>query len=236
MKAQKKASSETAAKKKAAEPKKKKDEPKQKTPRKKTEEPKKENPKKEKPIQEEPKKNEPKVKLVTISELAKVVGVEIRMIRHFQQQGIIEPESISKSEGNKYNFVICVHSLFKYYREKADRSAEEKFRQLAAKRELEEIKVKRARGELHHTEDIKRIFGSLLSRLHSGFESFPMGTATKVADKTDVMEIAKEIKKQLDKILYEVTNYDVETLTADVGNYIAELEAEENAENDEPID
>jgi len=230
MKAQKKAPSETAAKKKPAakkilkEPKKKKDDPLKKTPKKK-EEPKKETAKKD--------DQKPAPILVTISALAKIVGVEIRMIRHFQQQGIIEPYSISKSEGNKYDLLVCCHNIFRYYRDKADKTADEKYRQLAAKRELEEIKLQRVRGELHHTEDIKRIFGSILSRLHAGFESYPLGIATKLIEKSNAMEIAEIIKKQLDKILYEITNYDIETLKSDVGSYIAELDAEEETEEDE---
>jgi len=224
MRIQKKVPKKTAAPKKAAPIKKKQDEPKPKAPRKKAEN------------AEQPEKDEqgkPKPVLVGISALAAFWCVEIRMVRYYQQLGIIEPYSISKSEGNKYDLIACSHKMFKYYKDKAGKSADEKLRQLSAKRELEEIKVKRARGELHHTEDIKRIFGSMFVRLHSGFESFPLGMATKVIDKTDVMEIADVIKKQLDKILYEVTNYDIEKLKADVGEYIAELEAEEKIEGDE---
>ena len=225
MRIQKKVSRKTAAPKKAV-PIKKKEEPKQRVARKKAENT-------EQPEKNEQAKEKPNPILVNITLLAKVVGVEIRMIRHLQQQGVIEPYSISKGDGNKYDLLVCVNKIFRYYREKTDRTADEKLRQLAAKRELEEIKVKRARGELHHTEDIKVIFGSMFSRLHSGFESFPLGLATKVVDKTDVMEIAGEIKKQLDKILYEVTNYDIETLKANVGDYIAGLDTEEGIESDE---
>jgi len=215
MKVKEKATRKTVTPKKPAAVKQKKEASPQKAPRAKKEEPEK-----------------PKPILVNISLLAKVVGVEIRMIRHFQQQGVIEPYSVSKGDGNKYDLLVCVNKIFKYYREKADRTAEEKLRQLSAKRELEEIKVKRARGELHHTDDIKFIFGSIFSRIHSGFESFPLGLATKVVDKKNVMEIAEVIKKQLDKILYEITNYDIETLKTDVGEYIDGLDAEET-ETDE---
>lgn len=85
------------------------------------------------------------------------------------------------------------------------------------RRKLDELKLARARGDLHHTKDLKRIFGLILSRLHSGFESFPLGTATKLSGKTNVMKIAEVLKTQLDKILFEITNYDVENLKAGVG-------------------
>jgi phage terminase Nu1 subunit (DNA packaging protein) len=112
--------------------------------------------------------------------------------------------------------------------------AEEKLRQITARRELEEMKVKRTRGELHHTEDIKRIFGTMLSRLRTGLESFPLGIAPKLTEKTDLMEIAGIIKNQLDKIMYEVTEYDIDKIKTDVGaEYIAGLEAENKTESHE---
>jgi phage terminase Nu1 subunit (DNA packaging protein) len=170
---------------------------------------------------------------VGITTLARVVGVDTRMIRYFQQQGIIVPLSISKSEGNKYELLESCHYIFKHYRDKTDKTADEKLRQLRAKRELEEMKVQQARKELHRTEDVKRIFGLMFSRLHSGFESYPLGTATKLSGVNNVMEIAEILKKQIDKILFEITNYDVEKLKADMGNYIAELGMEEKTEEDE---
>ena len=184
----------------------------------------------------------PKVKLVGIEELAKLVDVDERRIQQIEQEGVIKSEpKANNKEKRKYDFAKSIVALVRYYRKKADsrRSGdskemeEEKLRQLAAKRELEEMKVLRARGELHHTDDIKRIFGAIFSRVHTGFESFPLGLAPKIAGKTNIMEIAGEIKTHLDKILYEITEYDIEALKMNVGSdYLAGLEAEE--ENYEP--
>ena len=181
-----------------------------------------------------------KVKLVSTEELAKFVGVDVRRIQQLTQEGVIKKEPGDKKT-SKYDYDRSVHSLLQFYRLKADsrtsteskEMADEKLRQLAAKRELEEMKVKRARGELHHTEDIKRIFGAIFSRVHTGFESLPLGLAPKLVDLTNVMEIATEIKTQLDRILYEITNYDVDAIKKDIGaGYLAQLEAEDKAEND----
>jgi len=188
------------------------------------------------------KESSPKVKLVGIEELAKLVGVDERRIRQLEQEGVIKSESkTNNKEKREYKFAETIVAIVRYYRGKADsrRSGdskemeEEKLRQLAAKRELEEMKVLRARGELHHTDDIKRIFGAIFSRVHTGFESFPLGLAPKIAGKNNVMEIAGEIKTQLDKILYEITEYDIETLKTNVGaEYLAGLDDEEETEDE----
>jgi len=188
------------------------------------------------------KETTPKIKLVGIEELAKLVGVVERRIQQLENEGVIksEPKTNNKDK-REYDFAKSIVAIVRYYRSKADsrRSGdskemeEEKLRQLAAKRELEEIKVLRARGELHHTDDIKRIFGSIFSRVHTGFESFPLGLAPKLAGKTNIMEIAEEIKNQLDKILYEITEYDIDALKMNIGyEYLAGLEDEED--NHEP--
>jgi len=182
-------------------------------------------------------------KYCNISYLAKSTDLSIRELRHLQQQGIIEPAIKNKGKESAYDFAKCYSAMFAYYKKIASsrRSGdskemeEEKLRQLAAKRELEEMKVLRARGELHHADDIKRIFGGIFSRVHTGFESFPLGLAPKLAGKTNIMEIAGEIKTQLDKILYEITEYDIEALKMNVGyDYLAGLEADEenNEQND----
>lgn len=186
-------------------------------------------------------KEDASVKLVTIDYLAKATQNSIRTMRDLQRQGVIEPEVKDKGKESLYNFAKCYSALFLYYKEKADsrRSGEskemtdEKLRQLAAKRELEEMKVQRARGELHHIEDLRHVLGLLFARLHTGFESFPLGIATKLVDKEKVMENAGIIKKGMDKILYEVTDFNFETFKASGGDkYIAELEAEENHDPD----
>ena len=178
-----------------------------------------------------------------IAYLSKSTGVGIRELRHLQQQGIIEPETKSKGKESAYDFAKCYSAMFVYYRDKANKNSssdskemkDAKERQAMAKAQLEEIKVKQARGELHHTEDIVRIFGAIFNRIHTGFESFPLGLAPKLLGKTNTMEIAAEIKNYLDKILYEITNYDVETLKTDIGpEYLAKIRAEDKAGNNEP--
>ena len=178
-----------------------------------------------------------KVKLVNTKWIADLLSITPRRVQQLTQERVIE-----KHPGtDEYEFVRTMIGLVQFAWKKMDSRrtydseimAGEKLRQMAAKRELEEMKVKRARGELHHTEDIKRIYGAMFSRTHTGFESYCLGTAPKAVGKTDVMEIAGILKKSLDKILFEITEYDVETLKADIGaDYIDGL-VDKETESDE---
>jgi len=178
------------------------------------------------------------VELITIAELSKRTKVSIRMLRTLQQQGIIEPAVTNKGKESLYNFAECLAKMFAHYRDLAnnrtstdsDEMKVEKLKQITAKRTLEEIKVKRIRGELHHSEDVKRIIGSMFSRIHGGLESFPLGVAPLLVGKTDAVKIAEEIRKKLSKILYEITMFDFETFTKTNADYISQLEAEEKAQ------
>jgi hypothetical protein len=168
--------------------------------------------------------------------------VSVRRLQQLRQEGILIPEPIKGPRGaTQFDYAKNVLNLNKYFtsraesRSEAKKLTEEKVKQTAAKRALEEIKLARARGELHHTEDIKRIIGSMFNRVHTGLESFPLGIAPLLVDKSNAMEIAGIIKKRLSKVLYEITEFDFATFEKNDGaDYIAELEEIEEEENDEP--
>ena len=179
--------------------------------------------------------------LVTIAELSKRTGVGIRMLRHHQQQGIIEPEVVSKGKESLYSFAKCLAKLFGHYRDLVNNKSsgskelnDEKLRQITAKRTLEEIKVQRIRGELHHTEDIQKIIGAMFSRTRSGFDSLPLGVAPSLVDMSDAVKIAEKIRIRKDKILYEITNFDFDAFMKTEASYVSKLmtEDEEDAGQD----
>ena len=174
--------------------------------------------------------------LVSAAEIARITGMTEQWIRQLARNGIISAEKEKGVRGRLYDQMPTLQKLMVYYREKAEQNydpvaekmADEKLQLLRAKRELEEIKVRRVQGELHHTEDIKQIFGVLVNRLLAALEPYPQKVAQKLVGTSSIMEVAGILKKDLDKILYEVTNYDIDKLKTDIGaDYIAQLEAED---------
>ena len=179
---------------------------------------------------------------ITIAELSKKTGVSIRMLRRHQQQEIIEPEVTSPGKESYYDFAKCFAKLFAHYRDLANRREstdstemkDEKLKQITAKRMLEEMKVQRLRGDTHHTEDVRRIVGAMFSRTHGGLESFPLGISPLLVGKTDAVKIAEEIRKKLSKILYEITIFDFEAFKKMEPDYILQLMAEDEEDEEEP--
>jgi phage terminase Nu1 subunit (DNA packaging protein) len=166
------------------------------------------------------KSNEPEKKLVNISVLAKCVDMEIRMIRHLQQQGIIEPVLISKSNGNRYDLMICLHKIVTYYRKKADilksedydEMEAEKLKRIIIKRETEEFKLAELKRDLHRTTDYEKIISNGLSRLRINLQSIPVGIAPLLRDKKNVNEIADIINDSICRALNDISTIDIDKL------------------------
>jgi DNA-binding transcriptional MerR regulator len=179
--------------------------------------------------------------LVTIAELSKKLGISIRQLRNYQQQGIIQPETTSKGKESLYSWQACLGKLYVYFRDKvtsrkSSDSAEiaaEKLRRETARRKLDEMKALVMEGELHHINDLKHILGGMFTRLHTGLESLPLGIAPLITNEPDAMVIAEKIKDQLSRILYEILNFDYNVFRkADKTGYIAALEQRDEEEKE----
>jgi len=168
-----------------------------------------------------------KFELVTLEYLAETLGVTKRRIAQFKEEKIITP-----TKRGLYEKQAALVSLFAWYRERADKPTKpteameyEKLRAATSKAEREEILVKKEKGELHHTEDMAEIFGNIFSRVHAGLESFPLGIAPLLTDNSDAMDIAAKIKKNLSKVLYEMTVFDFDLFVKTGGaEYVSALE------------
>ena len=180
----------------------------------------------------------PAKELISIEELSDIVGVTPFRIRQLQTDGIIEPELAHSKNKEKYDKETCIKKLFRYYRGKLDsrrsgdskEMAEEKLRAMMIKRELDEIKLQHARGDIHRTADIEKVFGVMLTRLRVGLQSIPLGVAPLMAGKTDINEIAGIIGERISRTLFELINFDFETFAASGGQaYIDEIEAQDSA-------
>ena len=182
---------------------------------------------------------EPVKQLVRIEVLSQFVGVTVRRIQQLQQEGIIKPETGGGSgrQVAMYDFLPCVRNIIAYYRDKADsrrsgdsdEMAEEKLRQIAAKRELDEIKLQKARSEVFDVILIERVFGAMLTRLRTGLLSLPMGIAPLLREQGDINTIAGVIHERLERAMSELSAFNFEDFKATGGaEFIAELEAEEN--------
>jgi phage terminase Nu1 subunit (DNA packaging protein) len=160
-----------------------------------------------------------KVKLVSTEELAQFVGVDPRRIQQLSQEGVIKKEPGNKKTA-KYDFVRSVHSLLQYYRQKSDsrrssdsdEMANEKLKQISAKRKLEELKLAQLEGDLHKAEDIERIIGAVLTRLRINLLTIPMGLAPILRNMDDTRDIAEKLDERIRRAMNEIADMDLKKL------------------------
>ena len=178
--------------------------------------------------------------LVSAEELALLTDITARRVRQLAQEGIIKPEKVTGANGKRYDLQPTLLALLKYYREKLSKRDNappdlnaEKLRQVIVRRELDEIKLRLAKGEIHRTADIEKVFGVMLTRLRVGLQSIPLGVAPLLTEKADINEIAEIIDNRISRTLFELINFDFDIFSASGGKkYIDEIEAAEGS-NDE---
>lgn len=177
---------------------------------------------------------------VRIEQIAQLLGVSVRRVQQLTQEGIIKSEKVKGKLGREYDFVPTIHSLLTYYREKADKHTgpsdaleEERLRRERARATLDELKVKRAEGELFDAKTIEKMIGAVFTRIRTGLFSLPMGVAPLLRDQGDINAIAEIIQSRLHELLSEIINFDMAVFKAYCGaEYIAEAEDEEEEEAD----
>ena len=177
--------------------------------------------------------------LVRIEVIAGFVGVTVRRIHQLTQEGIIQSEPANDgNSGRMYDFLPTIKNLLIYYRDKADsrrsgdseEMAEEKLRQIAAKRELDEIKLALAKGDSFNTDMAEKVWGSLVARLNVGLDSIPGGVAPMLIDRSDVNEITEIIQKRLNQAREEISRFNFEDFRKYGGAmYISQIEQAEIA-------
>lgn len=178
------------------------------------------------------------VRFIKAKELAGFAGVSVRRIQQLTQDGVIQSQVNGKNR--EYEFLPTVQELLKYYREKGDKKntpkgalEREKLRQMAAKAELAEIKLKEVKSELHHTADIEAVFGALLTRLRTNLLALPQGVAPKLLDQSDINVVVEVLSERLRRCLTEVSAFDFKAFHEVRGDYVEEVQkqADEDAED-----
>jgi len=153
--------------------------------------------------------------LVSTSELAELCGYTPRTINNWAKQGVITPIPRVGRKGNDYDLVPTLSAILEFMSEKSGSdelySAElgaAKMRQLRARTEMDELKLGLMRGELHHSDDIRRVFEPMLIRLRTNLLGLGMSVAPAIAGTSDVNGIAGIIREHLERAISELSNYD----------------------------
>lgn len=159
--------------------------------------------------------------VITKTEIARACGLSPKMIDKFIVQGIITPDmEVGKGRTKHYDPVLIMGALVRYYRGLSDNTAAKKknepvdlrknkadadFKRYRA--DIEELKLKELRGEMHRSGDVEEAFTDFGMAVRSSLLSFPGRLAVNCANADNAAEVADLIKKAVNETLNELMEY-----------------------------
>lgn len=160
---------------------------------------------------------EQKKNLQSTQVLAKLFGVSTRRIEQLKAEGIIKGEG----KPTKYDLLPTVQTYIKYLSDKANgrekkeldsKKASQKLdgeaRLKLAKAEIEEMKLKELRSELHRADDVEAIMTDHVLYLRSMLLGLPGKLAVDCAKLDKAPEVADRIKKEVYLMLESLADYE----------------------------
>lgn len=149
--------------------------------------------------------------------IAKLFGVSTRRVEQLKTEGIIKGEG----KPTKYDLLPTIQAYIKYLsdkangREKKELDSKNDSKKLSgearlklAKAEIEEMKLKELRSELHRADDVEAIMTDHVLYLRSMLLGLPGKLAVDCAKLDKAPEVADLIKKEVYNILESLADYE----------------------------
>ncbi|MFD2077177.1 hypothetical protein [Geobacillus jurassicus] len=146
---------------------------------------------------------------VSTSELAEIFGLSDRRIRQLEKE-----EALVKISRGKYDLKASVQRYIAFIKEQAEKTEEEldltkeKTLLTRANRQKVELELQIMRGELHRSEDVRRVMNNMLSAFRARVLAIPSKTAPRLLAQTDLAVVQDIIKKEVYEALQELSEYD----------------------------
>ena len=148
--------------------------------------------------------------------IAKMFGVSMRRIEQLTAEGVIT----GQGRPIKYDLEATVQAYIKHLSDKASaksRSQKDEENESAklegearikqAKDEVEELKLKELKGELHRAEDVEAITADHVMYLRSMLMALPGKLAVDCAALSDAPQVADRIKREVYQVLNNLADY-----------------------------
>jgi len=175
---------------------------------------------------------------ISKAELSQITGKSERTLENLSS--VLKTVPNPKRKGSVlYDLTLSLVGLIEHYSERANSKfipkdlEEARTKQIATKIEIDEIKLAVMRGDVHTTENIEKALGAILTRLRVNLLGIPMGVAPALTGKDDINEIADIIDDRITRALYEIVNFDVDSLYKDSQEGLVEQDEEYGDEDDE---
>lgn len=140
----------------------------------------------------------------TTAEIATILGISDRRVQQLTKQGVI------KQQGrNEYNISEAVQKYISSIQGNTKKEFQEERTKLTkANREKAEIELQMLRGEIHHSEDVKKIMFDMLSAFRSRLLAIPVKAAPPLTAETELLAVQNILKAEIYDALSELSEYD----------------------------
>jgi phage terminase Nu1 subunit (DNA packaging protein) len=191
---------------------------------------------------------------VDTATVAKFLLLSPHRIRQLAAEGVLE-RAVDKKTGKalrgRFGLLSAVNNYIRYLRSKLAGSAgkEEEYtrvraRRMAANASIEELRLKRIRGELHYSADVQFVMAQMLTACKQRLLAVPSRCAPYLAGKSQTTgEIAEAIRIEIYDALKELADYDPARFEAANEEYLASIgvakpgvKSSGNGEHDAPLD
>lgn len=162
------------------------------------------------------------MKVYTAAAVARFLNLSERRIRQLKNEGVIPEYS-----PGLYDLRAVTLAYIDYKSKGAGGSIDfmqEKAKLIKAKREFEELELKKRKNELIEAAEVERIISTMLINFKSRLMSLPSKLAPVVSAESDKTKNFKHIKEATDEALAELSDFN--TLFAEI-----EAQEEEGGEN-----
>ena len=179
-----------------------------------------------------------KTVVVSTAEISEILGLSDRRIRQLEKE-----DALVKISRGKYDLKASVQRYIEYIKEQAQKTEEEldltkeKTLLTRANRQKVELELQIMRGELHRSEDVRRVMNNMLAAFRARVLAIPSKTAPRLLAQTDLAVVQDIIKKEVYEALQELSEYDPHVFYAQSKDKLAidmdETEEEGSEEADE---
>lgn len=162
----------------------------------------------------------PKKSYAETKQIALLFGLTVRRIQQLTQDGILQTEKVGRQR--KYDLLGSVRRYIDYLQKKVSEKGggtqedvENGSRKLRAEADLKQTKAEIARleleeiqGKMHRSEDVEALTNDLVFAIRGMLLSLPGRLAIDLAALTIPAEISTRVRKEVDEILNELSNYE----------------------------
>jgi phage terminase Nu1 subunit (DNA packaging protein) len=187
-----------------------------------------------KPLSDKDLKSKPVV--VTTAEISEIFGLSDRRVQQLVKEG-----ALVKVSRGKYDLKASVQRYIEYIKEQAQKTEEEldltkeKTLLTRANRQKVELELQIMRGELHRSEDVRRVMNDMLGAFRARILAIPSKVAPRLIAQTNAAVIQNIVRNEVYEALQELSEYDPHMFYAHSKDKLALGNEEDDEEVDEEI-